>query len=186
MKKNIILIILIIIGTMIAIDYYRSTQQKTPIFAVKVYHHKDGGTQEYYGVGYKVIKYNVISGRKDVVFGFITMKYENETKHLDQAACEFKMIYNLTKKVTNKDNNIQTLTLTKYKQSSKTTILYDKERFGDLEEGANYSFTFRTLNPNLENNLEEIFNTSEIVSIEKVNITDSEIVDDNSCFKQKK
>jgi hypothetical protein len=29
---------------------------------------KDGGTSEYLGLGYKIIDYNKIDGRKDVVF----------------------------------------------------------------------------------------------------------------------
>lgn len=63
-------------------DFTLSKYNKKPIFAIPVFKLKDGGTVEYYGLGYKVIKYNVLDdpqmgqiGRKDTVFGFWTLEY---------------------------------------------------------------------------------------------------------------
>jgi hypothetical protein len=39
-------------------DYSLAKHNKKPIFAIPILRHKDGGTVEYYGLGYKVIKYN--------------------------------------------------------------------------------------------------------------------------------
>lgn len=112
MKKWIQLILaifLILWVTFIITDYYRATQNQTPIFAIKYDSYWDGGTVEYLGLGYKVIKYDkldafdedcmaeyrekfgepngmsdyekygcIIEGRKDAVFGFWTLKYDNE------------------------------------------------------------------------------------------------------------
>ena len=36
--------------------------------------YKDGGTKEYYGLGYKVIKYNQIEGRRDTQIGLWNLK----------------------------------------------------------------------------------------------------------------
>ncbi|NLA32533.1 MAG: hypothetical protein GX864_01100 [Mollicutes bacterium] len=184
MKKNILLIILIIIITVIAVDYYRATQQKTPIFAVNFETKTDGDSKEYYGLGYKVIKYNIVGGRKDVVFGFITMKYDAESKNDKKPHCEFKMTYNVTKILPSNEEKILYLTLTQFQVEGATTIKYNKEKFGDLEEGSNYEFTFKTLNPNLKKSIEDVFNTSEMVSVEKTDKSGLDITEDKSCFKK--
>lgn len=62
---------------MFGIDYSLTSMQKRPIFAVKTGILKDGGTTFYNGLGYKVIKYNELEGRKDVVF-FPFYKKDNE------------------------------------------------------------------------------------------------------------
>jgi hypothetical protein len=56
--KLILAIFLILWVTFIITDYYRATQNKAPIFAIKFGGYWDGGTIEYLGLGYKVIKYN--------------------------------------------------------------------------------------------------------------------------------
>ena len=49
--------ILIIWITFFITDFYLSKANKPPIFAIPVKRYKDGGSTEYYGLGYKVIKY---------------------------------------------------------------------------------------------------------------------------------
>lgn len=81
MKRKVIKIILIIVSVwclFIGIDYMLSKNNKSPIFTLPLGKYRDGGTVEYYGLGYKIIKYNVIGGRKDTVFGFWNLKYNNE------------------------------------------------------------------------------------------------------------
>lgn len=56
--KLILSIFLIFWVTFIITDYYRATQNEVPIFAIKYDSYWDGGTIEYLGLGYKVIKYN--------------------------------------------------------------------------------------------------------------------------------
>lgn len=46
-----------------------------PFFAIKTTTYKDGGTKVYYGLGYKVIKYNQIEGRRDTQIGFWNLPY---------------------------------------------------------------------------------------------------------------
>jgi hypothetical protein len=81
-SKKILLVILLVWLSFIITDFTLSKYNKKPIFAIPVYRLNDGGTVEYYGLGYKVIKYNVLDtetekGRKDTVFGFWTLKYES-------------------------------------------------------------------------------------------------------------
>ena len=72
---NIVFSIIIIITAMIVTDYVRVTKfEYTPIFAVKTLELKDGGTTEYMGLGYKVIDYNQIQGRRDIEMGLWNMK----------------------------------------------------------------------------------------------------------------
>ena len=72
---NIVFSIIIVIIAMIVTDYVRVTKfEYTPIFAVKTLELKDGGTTEYMGLGYKVIDYNQIQGRRDIEMGLWNMK----------------------------------------------------------------------------------------------------------------
>lgn len=56
-RKVIIGIILIIWFVFSITDFSLAKANKTPIFAIPVIRYKDGGSTEYYGLGYKVIKY---------------------------------------------------------------------------------------------------------------------------------
>ena len=67
---NIVFALLLIIIVMITVDYVRVTKYEyTPLFAIKTKELKDGGTKEYTGLGYKVIDYNQIQGRRDMEIG---------------------------------------------------------------------------------------------------------------------
>lgn len=46
-----------------------------PFFAIRTNVYEDGGTKVYYGLGYKVIKYNQEEGKKGTKVGFWTMPY---------------------------------------------------------------------------------------------------------------
>ena len=73
---NIILVIAFIILLLVTIDIVLITKyQKGPIFAIPVKTYDDGGTKEYYGIGYKVIKYNQLQGRRDIEIGSYKLKY---------------------------------------------------------------------------------------------------------------
>ena len=72
---NLVFTVIIIIISMIVIDYVRVNRfEYTPLFAIKTETLKDGGTTEYYGLGYKVIDYNQIQGRRDIEIGLWNMK----------------------------------------------------------------------------------------------------------------
>jgi hypothetical protein len=48
--------------------YNRALHERPPLFAILTNLYKDGGTSVYTGLGYQVIDYNQVDGRKDVVF----------------------------------------------------------------------------------------------------------------------
>ena len=76
---NIFFTIIIILIILVTIDIVAvSRYNKGPFFAIPVYSYKDGGTKEYYGIGYKVIKYNQLQGRRDKEIGLWSLKYNTE------------------------------------------------------------------------------------------------------------
>ena len=85
MKKaiNIICIIIttiIILGiTFFIIDYTRAKGGKRPIFCIPSLAglYKDGGTVEYFGIGYKVIDFNRLGGYDEIKIGTYFMNYND-------------------------------------------------------------------------------------------------------------
>ncbi|MDZ5471375.1 hypothetical protein SM124_06405 [Bacillus sp. 31A1R] len=67
-KGTYILIILLLPLIFFTVDFSLAKNNKPPIFAIKTAMYKDGGTKAYQGLGYKVVDYNQMDGRKDVVF----------------------------------------------------------------------------------------------------------------------
>ena len=80
-RFTIIMIVALVLGTLIFIDILVANYTSVgPFLAVKVKTHNDGGTKEYYGLGYKVIKYKVEDGRNTTVVGSWTLKYDPTSK----------------------------------------------------------------------------------------------------------
>ena len=74
---NIVFAIIIVLLILITIDVVCVAKyDKGPFFAIPTYTYQDGGTKEYYGIGYKVIKYNQIQGRRDRQLGTWSLKYD--------------------------------------------------------------------------------------------------------------
>lgn len=91
--SNIIFIIIIALGIVIAIDVICVTKyDKGPYFAIRTKTYDDGGTEEFYGLGYKVIKYHQEQGRRDTKLGFWTMPYSVEPTEISSLdlAIEFR------------------------------------------------------------------------------------------------
>jgi hypothetical protein len=81
---NILFILIMIIMLIISVDVICITRYNIgPFFAINTKTDKDGGTKEYYGLGYKVIKYNEVAGRRDTEIGFWNMKYSTEPLMID-------------------------------------------------------------------------------------------------------
>lgn len=90
---NIVFYTLIILMIMVTIDIISvSRYNKGPYFAIKVATYKDGGTKIYYGIGYKVIKYNQLQGRRDTELGTWFMPYNTEPTEISalDLAIEYK------------------------------------------------------------------------------------------------
>lgn len=73
---NIVFTIIMVILVMITIDVISVARyNKGPFFAIPLETYKDGGSKAYYGLGYKVIKYHQLQGRRDQEIGFWNLKY---------------------------------------------------------------------------------------------------------------
>lgn len=73
-------IIIFIALLFLTIDYFRLTNNEKPIFSISFGQYLDGGTKEYYGLGYKIIDYNVLDGYKGIKVGTWFLKYNNIIK----------------------------------------------------------------------------------------------------------
>lgn len=69
-NKKVLMCTVLVIASLIMIgrDYYLTKEDRPPNFSIQADTYKDGGTKVYLGLGYKVIDYNQLDGRKDVVF----------------------------------------------------------------------------------------------------------------------
>ena len=106
-KQKIIarLVVILCIGILIVtftVDYNRVKNQKKPIFCIKspAGGIMDGGTIEYFGLGYKVIDFHTIAGFDDIKIGTWFMDYNDFEEEIK--AYEKKFEENLS---TNKENN---------------------------------------------------------------------------------
>lgn len=73
-RSKIIVTLFIIWIFFFSVDFFLVVvKDMRPIFVVRTAIYKDGGSKEYLGLGYKVIKFNSLDGRKDSVMGTWTM-----------------------------------------------------------------------------------------------------------------
>jgi hypothetical protein len=105
MKKHLkvlIIFLAILPFIMIGTDYSLAQANKSPIFSVRTAIYKDGGTKTYVGLGYKIINYNELDGRKDVEFipffaaneSSTSEQTMNVTDEMDRVISEFIIDYN--------------------------------------------------------------------------------------------
>lgn len=81
---NIILILLIVSGIFVCTDIICVSRFNVgPFFAIRTKIYNDGGTKEYKGLFYKVIKYNEKNGRVDTVVGPWSLEYSVKYKEMD-------------------------------------------------------------------------------------------------------
>ena len=142
--KNGIKILLIILGVIIilgltffTVDYNRVQKQEKPIFCVKDAIANDGGTEEYLGLGYKVIDFNRYNGYDEMKIGSWFMKYEDfedEDKEYGSAVEEID-----PEVVINGYNNMPDITITGEDTTKIKQILDGFSYDGELCDGI-YSY----------------------------------------------
>lgn len=78
-KVKVIVLILVLLIIMAILFFLVDLQQvknnRDPIFCINTLTYRDGGSKEYLGLGYKIIKYHNNSG-KDFEIGTYFLKYE--------------------------------------------------------------------------------------------------------------
>ena len=144
------MIVIIVIGVLVTTDIILVTKVGVgPFLAINTKTYDDGGTKEYYGLGYKVIKYNQVVGRRDTVIGSWFMKYNTTPKTFTIRDLAYSIINDnnnhvgefirLTGTISNKSNKNNIITLTfkddiegKYNLTVKAELLSDNIR--DLEK----------------------------------------------------
>ncbi len=94
-KKNmtIFVIVVVILGLFISLDLILVTKADIgPFFAIPVKTYEDGGTKEYYGLGYKVIRYHQERGKRSTEVGPWWMPYSIEPTEISMLdfALEFR------------------------------------------------------------------------------------------------
>lgn len=93
LKILIIIAIILFIGIIVfLIDYNQVKHGKLPLFAYSFDIYKDGGSREYYGLGYKVLKCNTLIGDKTIKIGLYNMDYSCKNNSLSIDTSDFKII----------------------------------------------------------------------------------------------
>jgi hypothetical protein len=97
MKKG-LKIFLVILGIMVvlwivffSIDYNKVKNNEIPVFCIKSSARiSDGGTVEYFGLGYKVIDFHTLAGFDDIKIGTWFMQYNDFKEEMKSYETKFK------------------------------------------------------------------------------------------------
>ena len=155
--STIIMIIIIVLGLLIATDIILVSKKNIgPFLAINTKTYNDGGTKEYYGLGYKVIKYNQKVGRRDTVIGSWSIKYDITPINYTITDLAYSIINDnnthigefirLTGTISSKNNKNNTITL----------------KFTDNEEGK-YNLTVKA--SLLSNNIKDLNKDDDVTLI---------------------
>ena len=120
--STIIMIVILVIGILVTTDILLVTKADIgPFLAINTKTYNDGGTKEYYGLGYKVIKYNQKVGRRDTVIGSWGIKYNTNPETYTIRELAYSIINDnnnhvgefirLTGTISSKNNKNNTVTL---------------------------------------------------------------------------
>ncbi len=120
--STIVMIVIIVIGVLVTTDILLVSKAHIgPFLAVNTKTYNDGGTKEYYGLGYKVIKYNQKVGRRDTVIGSWGIKYNTNPETFTIRELAYSIINDnnnhigefirLTGTISSKNNKNNTVTL---------------------------------------------------------------------------
>ena len=120
--STIIMIVILVIGILVTTDILLVTKRGVgPFLAIRTKVYNDGGTKEYYGLGYKVIKYNQKVGRRDTVIGSWSIKYNTNPETYTIRELAYSIINDnnnhvgefirLTGTISSKSNKNNTITL---------------------------------------------------------------------------
>ena len=120
--STIVMIVIIVIGVLVTTDILLVSKAHIgPFLAIRTKVYNDGGTKEYYGLGYKVIKYNQKVGRRDTVIGSWSIKYNTNPETFTIRELAYSIINDnnnhigefirLTGTISSKNNKNNTVTL---------------------------------------------------------------------------
>ena len=155
----ILLAIIIVLGIICyAVDYNSVKEQKLPIFCIPMTIYSDGGTMEYWGLGYKVIDFNRLytdetpdwekEANSKICIGSFFMDYHDAYQKARQGITieiknvQFTRTYQVIADLDRTDNtgDYQYYVVAQFQQEEPILIKVNKEY--SLEENKNYEFTF--------------------------------------------
>lgn len=76
-----LLILFVVVIACLIIDVLMLENEKEPVFCISYGHYLDGGTKEYYGLGYKIIDYEMLEGFDGYKVGTWFMKYDSSLNY---------------------------------------------------------------------------------------------------------
>lgn len=120
--STVVMIVIIVIGVLVTTDILLVSKAGIgPFLAIRTKVYNDGGTKEYYGLGYKVIKYHQEVGRRDTVIGSWKIKYNTNPETYTIRELAYSIINDnnnhigefirLTGTISSKNNKNNTVTL---------------------------------------------------------------------------
>ena len=148
MKKGlkiffIIVSIIVVLGIVFfVIDYNRVQEQEKPIFCIKnpAGIMNDGGTVEYFGLGYKVIDFHTIAGFDDIKIGTWFMDYNDFNEEMK--VYEEKFEKELRKNDYNIGNDVFKATIKEIREyNGITTILIKGLESNDINYRGEFEFS---------------------------------------------
>lgn len=137
---GIILGIIVVLGIVFfTIDYSRVQKQEKPIFCINIATYKDGGTKEYYGLGYKVIDFHTLAGFDDIKIGTWFMDYDEFEEEMKVYEINFKE--ELQKNELEK-GNVFNATIEKIREyNGMTTVLVKGLETNDINYRGEFDFS---------------------------------------------
>lgn len=182
---NIVFGVIIVILTAISIDVICvGRYNKGPFFAIKTTTEKDGGTKIYYGLGYKVIKYHQLEGRRGMEIG--TWKLEYNTDPLELSALDLAIEFTRDSKsaynnIYNKYVKVTGTLISKDVKNNKLALAYQDE---------DHKYTLNIIcsmdkDAKINSDLEEEKNETIVGTIAKYEIKDGKkTLYINNCFSK--
>lgn len=191
-------IFLIIIGLIIvmglaffAVDYFRVQKQEEPIFCFKITTYRDGGTQEYLGLGYKIIDFNTSNGYDEIKIGTWFMNYKDFQNEMNSQSTINAIIVNVNDNslgVVRKDNLNEIMIIAipdedenEYKENEEILIYFDGTILETYPAQVNNVSKIEILNEKsnetIPTNVLRYFNSSkDNLEVTADNISNSEII----------
>lgn len=181
----IILIVLVVLGIIFyTIDKNRAREGQKPIFCIKIGTLMDGGTEEYLGLGYKVIDFNKMEEIVDNTMNYYTkvhigswfMTYDSAYEQRNNGIVtmqitdvEFVRTYRVISDLQKADQtgNYNYYVIEKFQYDNPIVIRVENKY--KLEENTNYEFTFKggIDSQKTDYSMEEIFDQFRIIDIQK-------------------
>lgn len=161
MKKG-LKILFIIIGIIIVlgivffvVDYNRVQKQEKPIFCIQnpAGIIKDGGTIEYFGLGYKVIDFHTLAGYDDIKIGSWFMDYNDFDEEMKEYEERFEEELRQNEDTIGDVFNAKIKEIREY--NGVTSILIEGLDTNDINHKGEFDFS-------IDNNTELLWNNTEI------------------------